>query len=143
MSKPKNSQSGFTLIELLIAVMLLAIGMLGLAELQVTAMKTNAQSASSTAARALAQRYVEKIIAWDADDPRFVDGGTGNLASALVVEGAGTYSVDYLITQITADGTAVSDVFRVKVDVTNSASTIGAFGRSPQVATAYTIVRAI
>jgi prepilin-type N-terminal cleavage/methylation domain-containing protein len=135
MSKPKNKQSGFTLIELLVAVMLLLIGMLGLAELQVTAMKTNAQSASSTAAKALAQRYVEIIIAWDAADPRLVDGGTGNLVSGLNIEGAGSYNVDYTISQVAGGGENVSGLFNVQVDVTSTSTSIGAFGRSANILT--------
>lgn len=139
----KNTQSGFTLIELLIAVMLLAIGMLGLAELQVTAMKTNAQSASSTGARALAQRYIERIAAMDSGDAMFDAAGTGTLDSGVSVEGAGTYDITYTVTRVTAAGEDVANLFRVQVDVENRASTIGAFGRSSRVATAYTFKRAI
>ncbi len=74
----KKSQAGFTLIELLVAVVILAVGLLGLAQLQVTAIKTNSQSATKTAATSLAQQAIEKILAWDADDPRLDASGTGS-----------------------------------------------------------------
>ena len=144
MPASKNSQSGFSLIEMLVAIVILAVGLLGLAQLQITAMKTNSQSATSVAATALAQKYVEEIAAMSADDPMFADGGTGTLNTApITVEGAGTYNVTYVVSQVLAGGNNVSNLFRVEITVTSTTDVMHVLGNQTREAKAFTLKRAI
>lgn len=142
MPVPNKSQAGFSLIELLIAVVILAIGLLGLAQLQVTAIRTNAQSMTSTAARAIAQKLVEDVAAMDADDALFVDGATGTWGP-FVTEGGGTYTADYVINQVEANGNPVSQLFNISITVESTTEVMNVFGVDTRVVTINTLKRAI
>lgn len=144
MPVPNKSQAGFTLVELLVAVVILAIGLLGLAQLQVTAIKTNAQSATSTAATAIAQRVVEEIAAMGADHVMFDGPNSGTwVGSPITVEGAGTYSVTYDVTQVQAAGNNVTNLFRIEITVTSTTDVMNVLGNQVREAQAFTIKRAI
>ncbi len=139
MSLPKKSQTGFTLVELLVAVVILAVGLLGLAQLQVTAIKTNSQSATKTAATSLAQQAIERIMAWDADDPRLDASGTGSFPS-VTVEGAGSYTIDW---EVTTPYEGVSLLCRVDVTVQSTSDVMNVLGNQKRIVTAHTFKRAI
>ena len=139
----KNSQSGFSLVELLVAIVILAVGLLGLAQLQITAIKANSQSATSTAAAALAQRYVERIASMSSDDPLFTDGASGTLDSSIEIEGAGTYDVTYIVTQVEADGTDVTKLFKVDIEVTSDTTLLHVLGKKVRKARSSTLKRTI
>ena len=144
MSTPRQQQAGFTLIELLVAVVILAIGLLGLAQLQVTAIKTNAQSSTSTAATAIAQKVVEEVAALGADDPLFDGPGSGTWpGSPITVAGAGTYVVTYDVTNVTAGGNNITNLYRIEITVTSSADVMHVLGQQVRQAKAFTLKRAI
>lgn len=135
----KNPQSGFSLIEMLVAVVILAVGLLGLAQLQITAMKANSQSASSMAAAGLAQRAIEKIMAWPPDDPNLDATGTGTLDS-VTVAGAGTYTITWSV-ETPYEG--VTNLCRVDVVVTSQQNVMHVLGNQQRVARAHTFRRSI
>ena len=143
-----KSQAGFTLLELMIAVLVLAIGLLGLAELQITAIRTNSSTATLTAANALAQRVVEEVAAMDPADVMFNAPGTGTWSSAvtpspITIEGAGTYNITYTVSRVIANGTPVTNLFRVAINVSSTNQMMGASGLATRTAIASTLKRAI
>ncbi|MDT8442699.1 MAG: type IV pilus modification protein PilV [Desulfuromonadales bacterium] len=139
MSVAKKSQAGFTLIELLVAVVILAVGLLGLAQLQVTAIQTNSQSSTKTAATSLAQQAIERIMAWDADDPRLDASGTGSFPS-VTVAGAGTYTINW---EVTTPYEGVFLLCRVDVTVQSTSDVMHVLGNRTRTVTAHTFKRAI
>lgn len=139
MPVPNKSQAGFTLVELLIAVVILAIGLLGLAQLQVTAIQTNSQTATKTAATALAQKAIEEVMAWPADDARLNADGTGSL-DTVTVAGAGTYNITWAVT---ANYEGVTNLCRVDVAVQSTSDVMGVLGKKVRKVTAHTFRRSI
>lgn len=145
MPASKKMQAGFTMIELLVAVVILAIGLLGLVQLQVTAIKTNAQSTSATAAAAIAQNIVEEIAALPSDHAMFDAPSSGNTwsGSPFIVEGGGTYNVTYDVVRVQADGTDVTNVYRVDIVVTSTTELMHVLGNQTRLVEISTLKRAI